>query len=165
MSTSRKVKGEGRHFFYQIEPNWPLAYITVTVPQLWDRPTCWVTYCSICASTMPRPKTGQGKGSILLWRRFTLPIFLLQYLSMSFTVHLYWNRVTLAPIWTEKISQCEVSLHFLRKWIQDKLKRQKRSKISLQLLYQTLGHNTFYKVHKVYSSLIKQSIFTSQDQQ
>ena len=78
ISTARKEKGWGRLFFPQIKPNWPLPYSTVPVPQLRDaRPAGWVTYCSICASTMPRAQNRAGKGSILMWRRFTFPIFLL----------------------------------------------------------------------------------------
>ena len=78
VSTSRKVKGWGRHYFHQMEPNWPMLYSTMPVPPLRDaRLGCWVIYCSICASTMPRAQNGAGKGSILLWRPFTFPIFLL----------------------------------------------------------------------------------------
>ena len=74
--TARKEKGWRRHFFHQIEPNWPLPYSTVPVPRLREaRPAGWVTYCSICASTMLRAQNRTGKGSILLWRRFTFPIF------------------------------------------------------------------------------------------
>ena len=78
ISAARKEKGWGLHFFHQIEPNWPLPYSTVPVPRLRKaRPAGWVTYCSICASTMSRAQNRAGKGSILLWRQFTLPIFLL----------------------------------------------------------------------------------------
>ena len=41
------------------------------------RPADWVTYYSLCSSTMPRAQKRTGKGSILLWRRFNFPIFLL----------------------------------------------------------------------------------------
>ena len=44
----------------------------------------WVTYCSICTSTMLRAQNRAGKGSILLWRRFIFPIFLL------FIYGFYW---------------------------------------------------------------------------
>ena len=62
----------------QIEPNWPLPYSTVPVPWLRHaRQAGWATYCSICASTLPRAQNRAGKGSIILWRRFTFPLFLL----------------------------------------------------------------------------------------
>ena len=74
--TSREEMGGGWGFFIQIEPNWPLPYSTVPVPLLRDaRPAGWVTCYSICASTMPRAQNMTGKGSLLLWRRFTFPIF------------------------------------------------------------------------------------------
>ena len=76
--TSREEMGGGCGFFTQIEPNWPLPYSKVPVPLLGDaRPAGWVTYCSICASTMPRAQNRAGKGSILLWRRLALAILLL----------------------------------------------------------------------------------------
>ena len=86
INTARKEKGWGRHFFHQIEPNWPLP-----VPRLREaRPAGWVSHCSICASIMPRAQNRAGKGSILLWRWFTFPIFLLfiyasTFLSLSST--------------------------------------------------------------------------------
>ena len=46
--------------FSLIEPNWPLPYSTVSI---------------ICASTMPRAQNRAAIGSILLWRRLTLPIW------------------------------------------------------------------------------------------
>ena len=56
---------------------------TVSYVQLRDaRPAGWVTYCSICTNTMPRAQNRSEKGSILLQRRFTLPI-LLYYSSMG----------------------------------------------------------------------------------
>ena len=77
ISTARKETGWGRHFFYQIEPNWPMLS-TVPVTRLWEaRPAGWVNNCSICASTMPRAPNRAGKGSIILWRRFTFHIFIL----------------------------------------------------------------------------------------
>ena len=76
--TARKEKAWRRHFFHQIEPNWPLPHSTVPVPQMRDaRPASWVTYCSICTSTMPWAQNRTGKDSILMWRRFTFPIFLI----------------------------------------------------------------------------------------
>ena len=61
-------RGGGGHFFTQVEPNWPLPYSTVHAVQwLRDaRPAGWVTFCSKCASTMPRAKDRAEKGSILL---------------------------------------------------------------------------------------------------
>ena len=74
--TARKEKAWRRPFFHQIEPNWPLPHSTVPVPQMRDaRPASWVTYCSICA--MPWAQNRTGKDSILMWRRFTFPIFLI----------------------------------------------------------------------------------------
>ena len=35
-STARREKGRGRHFFHQIEPNWPLPFSTVPVQRLRD---------------------------------------------------------------------------------------------------------------------------------
>ena len=76
--TARKEKAWRRHFFHQIDPNWPLPHSTVPVPQMRDaRPASWVTYCSICTSTMPWAQNRTGKDSILMWRRFTFPIFLI----------------------------------------------------------------------------------------
>ena len=67
------VKGGERHF----HKTDPCRTDTVPVPWLRDaRPAGRVTYCSICASTMPRAQNRAGKGSILFWRRFTFPIFL-----------------------------------------------------------------------------------------
>ena len=40
----------------------------------WDS-VGWVTFCSICTSTMPRAQNRAAKGSIILWRRLTLPIW------------------------------------------------------------------------------------------
>ena len=54
ISTARKEQVGGRHFFPQIEPNWPLRYSTMPVPQLKDARSAAVKYCIICASTMPR---------------------------------------------------------------------------------------------------------------
>ena len=57
INTARKEKGWGRHFFHQIEPNWPLP-----VPRLREaRPAGWVSHCSICASIMPRAQNRAGK--------------------------------------------------------------------------------------------------------
>ena len=78
ISTARKEKAGSGLVFSLIEPNWPLPCSTVPVPRLRDaRLAGWVTYCSICASTMPRAQNRAGKGSILVWRRLTFPIFLL----------------------------------------------------------------------------------------
>ena len=76
--TSREEMGGRWGFFTQIEPNWTLPYSTVPEPLLRDaRPAGWVTYYSICASTMPRAQNSAGIGSILLWRRLALAILLL----------------------------------------------------------------------------------------
>ena len=65
-----------RLVFSLIEPNWPLPNSTVPVLGLSDaRLASWVTYCSICASTMPRAQNRAAKGSIILWRRLALPIW------------------------------------------------------------------------------------------
>ena len=84
VSTPRGEKGGGRRFFSQIEPNWPLPYSTVPLPLLRDaKPAGWVTYCSICVSTMLTAQNRAAKCSILLQRRFALPILLyLFFLSM-----------------------------------------------------------------------------------
>ena len=79
ISTAKKEKAGSRLAFSLIEPNWPLPYLTVPVARLRDaRPAGWVTFCSICASTiqctMPRAQNRTAKGSILLWRRLTLSI-------------------------------------------------------------------------------------------
>ena len=77
VSTPRGEKGGGRRFFSQIEPNWPLPYSTVPLPLLRDaKPAGWVTYCSICVSTMLTAQNRAAKCSILLQRRFALPILL-----------------------------------------------------------------------------------------
>ena len=76
ISTARKVKAGSRLVFSLIEPKWPLPYCTVPVPLLRDaRPAGGVTFCSICVSTMPRDQNRAAKGSIVLWRRLTLPIW------------------------------------------------------------------------------------------
>ena len=49
------------------------------------RPAGWVAYCRICTSTMLRAQNRSAKGSILLWRRFALPI-LLYYVSMRHSI-------------------------------------------------------------------------------
>ena len=70
ISTARKEQVRGRHFFPQIEPNWPLRYSTV--------PGCQVGGCQILHYMREyNAESPKGKGSFLLWRRFTLPIFLL----------------------------------------------------------------------------------------
>ena len=59
------------------------AYSTVLVPRLMDaRPAGWVTYCSICASTMPRGQNRAGKGSILYYKDDPLSLSS-YYLSMT----------------------------------------------------------------------------------
>ena len=61
-STAREEKGWGQRFFRQIEPNWPLPYSTMPIPRFRNaRPTGWVTYCSICTSTMPRAQKKNRK--------------------------------------------------------------------------------------------------------
>ena len=53
------VKGGERHFFHKTDP---CRTDTVPVPRLRDaRPAGRVTYCSICASTMPRPIQGRKR--------------------------------------------------------------------------------------------------------
>ena len=53
------VKGGERHFFHKTDP---CRTDTVPVPWLRDaRPAGRVTYCSICASTMPRPIQGRKR--------------------------------------------------------------------------------------------------------
>ena len=61
---NKKGKGRGgRHFFHQIEPNWPLpySYSTVPVPQLRDaRSAGWVTYIAVYVRVQCRdPKQGR----------------------------------------------------------------------------------------------------------
>ena len=58
------------------------------------RPAGWVTYCSICASTMQRAQNRTGKGSILLWRRFTFPIYALYILQQH-----CFNKIVLLVTW------------------------------------------------------------------
>ena len=80
ISTARKEKGWGRHFFHQIEPIWPLPpYSTVPVPRLREaRPAGWVAYWGTYMREYNAESPKQGrKRSILLWRRFTVLIFLL----------------------------------------------------------------------------------------
>ena len=74
ISTARKIKGGGRHFFHRIEPNWPMPYSTVPVPRQAVSPIAVHTYMH---EYNAETQNVAGKGSILLWRRFTLPIFLL----------------------------------------------------------------------------------------
>ena len=81
INTASKEKGWGRHFFHQIEPNWPLPYNTVPVPRLGDtRLAGWVTFCSIFTSIMPRAQNRAGRGSIILWKHSLSLSF--YYLSM-----------------------------------------------------------------------------------
>ena len=76
ISTARKEMAGCRLVFSLIESNWPLPYSTVPVPLLRDaRMAGWVSCLSICASTMPRAQDKAAKGSIILWRRLTLPIW------------------------------------------------------------------------------------------
>ena len=87
-----RKRGGGWCFFTQIEPNWPLPYSTMPVP-LWRdaRPAGWVTYCSICASTMLRAQNRAGIGSILLWRRLALAILFL-FIHASAPCRLHWGK-------------------------------------------------------------------------
>ena len=88
ISTTRMEMAGSRLVFSLIEPNWPLPYSTVPVLGLRDaRPAGWVTFFSICASTMPRAQNRAAKGSIILWRRLTLPIWVYN-LSMVYNVQL-----------------------------------------------------------------------------
>ena len=78
ISTARMVKGGGRHFFHQIKPIWPLPFCTMPVPRLRDaRPAGWVTWLQYMREYNVETQNRAGIGSIILWRRFTLPIFLL----------------------------------------------------------------------------------------
>ena len=63
------------------------------------RPAGWVTYCSICASTMQRAQNRTGKGSILLWRRFTFPIFLLFIYALYILQQHCFNKIVLLVTW------------------------------------------------------------------
>ena len=83
-NTARWEKGGGRHFFHQVEPNWPLPHSTVQVPQLRDaRQAGWVTFCSICASTMPRVQNRTAKGSTLMEDETLYPSGYIIYLWFS----------------------------------------------------------------------------------
>ena len=65
-TVARLEKAGSRLVFSQIDPNWPLPYITVPVPLLRDaRPAGWVNCFSIRESTMPSAQNRAGKGSIL----------------------------------------------------------------------------------------------------
>ena len=80
VSTAREEKRVGgQRFFCQIEPNWPLPHSTVPVPQLREAmPAGWVTYCSICASTMPRAQGRKRFNCIVKTIHFSyLPIIYL----------------------------------------------------------------------------------------
>ena len=73
ISTARKVKGWGRHFFHQIEPNWPLPYSTMPVPQLRDAKAGGLGHLlQYFREYNAKTQNRAGKGSILMWRRFTL---------------------------------------------------------------------------------------------
>ena len=71
------VKGGERHFFHKTDP---CRTDTVPVPWLRDaRPSGRVTYCSICASTMPRPIQGMKvqfycEDDLLLLSSYYLPM-------------------------------------------------------------------------------------------
>ena len=61
--------------------------------------------CSICASTMPRAQNMTVKGSILLWRQLTFPIFLLFVYDSSWAQckddHYYLKELRcLLSLWT-----------------------------------------------------------------
>ena len=67
ISTARMEMVDSQLVFSIIEPNCSLPYSTVPELGLRDaRPAGWVTYCSICASTMPRAQNRAAKGSIIL---------------------------------------------------------------------------------------------------
>ena len=96
-NTARWEKGGGRHFFHQVEPNWPLPYSTVQVPQLRDaRQAGWVTFCSICASTMPRALNRTAKGSTLMEDETLYPSGYIIYLWFS----VWWGKCV--PVFEEK---------------------------------------------------------------
>ena len=100
-NTARWEKEGGRHFFHQVEPNWPLPYSTVQVPQLRDaRQAGWVTFCSICASTMPRAQNRTAKGSTLMEDETLYPSGYIIYLWFS----VWWGKcvpVYVYSIWGE----------------------------------------------------------------
>ena len=107
ISTARKEKGWVRHFFHQIESNWPLPYSTKPVPRLKvARPAGWVTYCRICESTMPRAQNRAAKGSILLPRQNTSPDLVIIYLCQAPST-LYCSR------WKEPTSLDDICLFLL----------------------------------------------------
>ena len=61
-STTRELKGRGRHFFTQIDPNWPLPYSAVPVPLLGDtRPAGWAPFAVYAQVQCREPKTLQEK--------------------------------------------------------------------------------------------------------
>ena len=69
----------GRRVFYQVEPNWPLAYSTMPVLGLRDaRPAG----CSICESTMPRAQNRAAKGSTLMEDETRCP--------SGYIIYLWW---------------------------------------------------------------------------
>ena len=69
----------GRRVFYQVEPNWPLAYSTMPVLGLRDaRPAG----CSICESTMPRAQNRVAKGSTLMEDETRCP--------SGYIIYLWW---------------------------------------------------------------------------
>ena len=64
------------------------AVQSVTVRPLRDaRPAGWVTSFCICVSTMPWAQNRTRKGSILLWRQLTFPIFLLFIYAFTYRTY------------------------------------------------------------------------------
>ena len=87
------------------------AYSTVPVPWLRDaRLAGWVTYYSICASTMPRAQNSAGIGSSLLWRRLALAILLL----FIYGAHQVVITVNIARQWMLLKRQSDKILLFYR---------------------------------------------------
>ena len=63
ISTARKEKDWGRHFFHQIEPNWPLPYTVPCQYHGWGMPGLLAgSPIAVYAEVQcPEPKTGQEK--------------------------------------------------------------------------------------------------------
>ena len=86
ISAARKKKGDSSSLKLNLTDPCYTLYSIVPVPRMrYARLAGWVNCFNICTSTMPRKKIKKmlraqnrvGKGSIILWRRFTFPIFLL----------------------------------------------------------------------------------------
>ena len=90
-STTRELKGRGRHLFTQIEPYWTLPYSAVPVPLLGvARPAGWVTFCSIYASTVPRAKNMAVKGLILFLKAINFSYLPIIYLCCTvYNMYMY----------------------------------------------------------------------------